>query len=227
MSRSIRRSVVDDVAMWKQRDPGSPPATGHFSPGALRLVSGWTGDRRHELHPGHELHETFALAWRHQDDWQHEEHVAYWEVHLERWPRYRRSTVEMYASALRAARARGLGDFDAACLILYPRKDPRTLDDLQRRLRRAPGIPESEPIGAVPNQPDLPALDEPVRNRRGGEPIVPPFDDPIVTDYLLPRVWAPGHEPAPHAHAYPAIDESPCADPKVPEIRKRLDALRD
>jgi hypothetical protein len=216
--------------MSQETDPAPPSTTGHFSdeecPGALRLLSGWGGDRRHELPPGHPLHAAFAWAHARQDAWTLDEHGRYWGAHLSLWPRCRRSSVEMYAAALRATRARGLFDYDGAQLILDAEGDPTALDDLRRRLRRAPGILESEPIGAVHGEPDLPALDEPVRNRRGGEPIVPPFGDPIVTDYLLPRVWAPGHEPAPNPHAYPAIDQPPCDDPNVRRIQGALDALR-
>lgn len=183
-----------------------PPKTGHFSAERppLRLVTGFVGDRRQVLKPGHAIYGEFAGAWREQDGWTPEQTGAYWRAHLNEWPAVRRSSAEVPAYALRRAQTLGFTRANAARkVLLWP-----DIDDLRRSLSRRHHGRRIR---------DLPP--EPV-HVEGGTAVY----EPVISSYVLPRIFAEG-EPVPDPNAYcslPPDFDSRGDDPRVPGIEQRL-----
>lgn len=173
------------------------PLAAEKCPAQLDLTTSLVGDRPRTLTPAHPDFPPFAWAWRHQDEWTAAEHRDYWIAHLHRWPRARQASTEMLAFALRAAKACGLREGDCRLDRLLGYE----IEDVKRMLRR----------------------------RHHGRRLddVPEFNEPVFSDWPLPRIWTPGEPPPdPWGYSLEPGDFGIADDPRAESIRIGINELR-
>jgi hypothetical protein len=162
---------------------------------SLSVVTGVPDDHRGTLEPDHVLYGLFEQIWRNQDQWTLAEHRSWWAATLHLWPARRGGGGVSERLAHAFANAQRRGAAKETAAVALGYQLP----DLERMIRRTR---DRDPDYAAR------ALEQ----------------HAVITDYVLPRVYADG-EDVPCAGAYPNHAPAPADGERTAQLQAALDAL--
>jgi hypothetical protein len=150
------------------------------APALLALETGVPDDVRRHLEPGDDLYAHFARSYREQDRWAPRDHKMYWRAAIHLWPNRpgHPTTSGIYSHALVTAAQRLDEPVEKAAAALG-----LSLDSLRKG----------------------PALADARKMLTDREALAPGLLSVSVTDYPLPRIWAPTVDDRPDPDAYSSL----------------------